>query len=88
MDPANPTPAPEPLADRLALDAAGLGRALGLSVRAIRRLDSAGKLPRAVRLSRRCVRWRLSEIEKWLAAGAPARGTWETMQRGGRNGDA
>lgn len=44
---------------------------LQLSKRSLWRLRSAGQLPAPVRL-RKAVRWRVSDIEAWLAAGCPA----------------
>ena len=63
----------------LAVDARQLGRMLGLSVRTLRVMDAGGKLPRPVRLNGHSVRWVVSEIESWLAAGAPDRQTWEAL---------
>ena len=64
----------------LAVDARQLGAMLGLSVRTIRALDAAGKLPDAVVIGARSVRWRVDEIRSWLAAGCPDRGTWQAMK--------
>lgn len=44
---------------------------LQLSKRSLWRLRSEGQLPAPVRL-RKAVRWRISDIEAWLAAGCPA----------------
>src|SRR4051812_38459986 len=52
-------------ADQL-LDAAGLARALGVSIRTIRTKDAAGELPKPVTIGR-CRRWRLADV------GAPSR---------------
>ncbi len=64
----------------IALDAKRLAEVLGLSVRTIRRLDSAGKLPRPVHIGG-AVRWRLEEINAWLAAGCPDRQQWESTRQ-------
>ena len=64
----------------LAFSAADLARRLDVSLRHLRRLDSAGKLPKPVRLGR-SVRWPVAEIELWLRAGAPGRQSWEAMRR-------
>ncbi|QDU58546.1 helix-turn-helix transcriptional regulator [Aeoliella mucimassa] len=57
--------------DPLALTKAELARALGISERHLHTLDSTGRLgPRAIRLNR-SVRYVRSEVEAWLAAGAP-----------------
>ena len=63
----------------LAVDARQLARMLALSVRTIRTMDAGGKLPRPIRLNG-SVRWIVSEIESFLAAGAPDRATWETLK--------
>ena len=61
----------------MAVDARTLGRMLGLSLRTIRTMDAAGKLPRPVKLNGHSVRWIVFEIESWLAAGAPNRSEFE-----------
>jgi excisionase family DNA binding protein len=59
----------------MALSAADVARELGLSLRQVRRMDDAGRLPRPVRIGR-LVRWRRAELEAWLAAGCPLRDEW------------
>lgn len=66
----------------IAVDARGLAEMLGVSLRHIRRLDSAGRLPRGIRLGH-AVRWPVAEIHAWLGAGAPDRDSWETTKEGG-----
>ena len=51
----------------------------GVSLRHIRRQDSAQKLPKPIRLGR-SVLWVAQEIEDWLAAGAPDRQRWQAMK--------
>ena len=63
----------------LAFSAADLARRLDVSLRHLRRLDSAGKLPKPIRLGR-SVRWPVVEIESWLRAGAPDRQRWQVMR--------
>ena len=63
----------------LVADAERLARLLGCGVRSIRTWDYAGKLPRPVKLGNRTL-WVLSEIHRWLTAGAPDRETWETLK--------
>ena len=70
----------------LALSAADLARTLGVSLRHVRRMDSAGHLPKPVRLGR-AVRWALhgpGGIQAWLAAGCPDRATWQRMKESTR----
>jgi excisionase family DNA binding protein len=65
------------LPERL-LTAEELADRLSLSLRTVWRLDSAGKLPRPIRLGG-SVRWRRNEIERWLQAGCPDRKRWEEL---------
>ncbi len=73
---ANVTPL---VADAKGLSAMGFG-----STRHVQRMDSAGKLPKAIRLGNRKV-WSLEELRVWIAAGAPPRAEWETMKRANGN---
>jgi len=63
----------------LALSAKELAERLGVSLRHVRRMDSAGMLPRPCRLGR-AVRWSTETINSWLAAGAPDRRTWQRIK--------
>ena len=63
----------------LAMSATDLAEQLGVSLRHLRRLDSAGKLPKPIRLGR-SVRWQVAEIENWLDAGAPDRQRWQAIK--------
>jgi predicted DNA-binding transcriptional regulator AlpA len=56
-----------------------LAAVLGLGLATVDRMDSAGKLPKPVRLGARKV-WARAEIAEWLQAGAPDRRTWEGMR--------
>ena len=51
-----------------------LAELLRLNRRTIQRMASGGKLPKPIRLSARCTRWRREEIVEWLESGCPARG--------------
>jgi predicted DNA-binding transcriptional regulator AlpA len=62
----------------LVVDARRLARLLCCGVRTVRTWDAAGKLPVPIRLGGRVV-WRVAEIKRWLAAGAPDRETWAAM---------
>ena len=77
----------EPQADRCEdpklLTAGDLAKRLRVSLRQVRKLHSEALVPAPVRLGR-SVRWRGSEVGKWIAAGCPSRETWETMQNGQR----
>lgn len=55
-----------------------LARELRTSPKTIRRMDAAGRLPRAVKIGR-AKRWPRATIVAWIAAGAPARAEWEAF---------
>jgi predicted DNA-binding transcriptional regulator AlpA len=63
----------------LLYDAEGLAAALAVSVKTIRRMAAAGKLPRPVRVGvgSRALRWRSAEIVRWTEAGCPPLNEWE-----------
>lgn len=61
----------------LLLSAEELAKVLGVSLRHVRRLNAAGRLPPSVRLGR-SVRWRLPEVRRWLDLGAPDRAAWRS----------
>lgn len=68
----------------LALSAAELAGKLGVSLRHVRRMDSAQLLPKPIRLGR-SVRWPVHELNAWMQAGAPNRRQWDQVcQRTGR----
>ena len=60
------------------MSAAELAEMLGVSVRTVRRLDSAGKLPRTRRLGG-SVKWSRTEIEAWIRAGCVDRKEWDEI---------
>ena len=41
---------------------------LGVNVRTVNRLVSGGRLPPPIRITRKLVRWKLSELQRWLDA--------------------
>lgn len=65
---------------QLLIDATAAAELCGVSVRAWRRLDSAGKVPRPVLLGSRLKRWRQQELEDWINAGCPSRRSWEAKK--------
>ncbi len=65
--------------ESLVVRAKELAKLLSVSPIHIRRLNSAGKLPLAIRLGD-CVTWRRAEIEEWLEAGSPDREKWTAIQ--------
>ena len=77
---AAPRPVPSPLAPSpLVFTARQFAAVMEMSERGIRKLNSAGLIPRPIRIGR-SVRWRAAEIEAWLAAGAPSRDKWEATR--------
>ncbi|MHC4327501.1 MAG: helix-turn-helix transcriptional regulator [Planctomycetota bacterium] len=64
------------------ISAKELARMLSLSKRQVFRLNSAGRIPKPLRIGG-AVRWSAEEISAWLAASAPDRQTWETMKNAG-----
>ena len=51
----------------------------GKSLRTWRTWDSAGWIPRPVRIGRSTL-WRVGELQEWVAAGCPRRDEWEAGQ--------
>ncbi|MDR1520543.1 MAG: AlpA family phage regulatory protein [Planctomycetota bacterium] len=71
------TKTPE-LPGSLLLDAASVARLMGIEKSFLYSLKSAGRLPPAIRLSRRAVRWKRDQVLRWIDAGCPA---WEKMEK-------
>jgi predicted DNA-binding transcriptional regulator AlpA len=69
----------------LLLDSGDLCTVLRISLATLHRLKAAGKLPRARRLGSQ-LRWLLSEIKDWCAAGMPDCKTWEAILAAQRDG--
>lgn len=65
--------------EALAVSARDLKEMLNVSLRQIWRLNSAGKLPKPIRLGG-SVRWNRAEIQQWFGAGCPDRRTWEARK--------
>jgi len=63
------------------LTATAFGEILCLSKRQIFRLDSSGKIPAPIRING-AVRWRQTDIERWVSMGCPDRKTFEVMNGG------
>jgi predicted DNA-binding transcriptional regulator AlpA len=60
------------------LPAGVVGKMLSLSKRQIFRLKSSGKIPAVVRIGG-SVRWKQTDIQKWIGLGCPDRKTFETI---------
>jgi predicted DNA-binding transcriptional regulator AlpA len=65
--------------DPLLLTAKQASAVCGRSLRSWRSWDSAGRIPRPVRLGRATM-WRRRELEDWIEAGCPSRVNWEAGQ--------
>ena len=65
----------------LAVNIHGFADLVQRSVASLHRDNAAGRLPRPVRIGT-SVRWRVSDIEAWLARGCPSRAEFETRQGG------
>jgi predicted DNA-binding transcriptional regulator AlpA len=66
----------------LAISARELAEMLGISLRQVWRLNSAGKLPRPLRIGG-SVRWDRDEILRWFREGCPDRRTWQAKKEVG-----
>ena len=59
----------------------------GISVCTLDRMTSAGKTPKPVKLSAGTVRFRASDLARWIELGCPARAEFEALSapaKGGR----
>lgn len=63
----------------LAISARDLADMLGISLRQVWRLSSAGKLPRPLKIGG-SVRWNRAEIRQWFEVGCPDRRAWEARK--------
>ena len=65
--------------EMILVDADALAEMLGISRRHLKRLEASGRLPAPIRLGR-AVRWNLTEVREWAAAGCPGRARWEILR--------
>ena len=81
------TIAPSPVtSDRLLLTVREVAALLGVSPRQIWKLNSTGRIPAPLRLSR-SVRWSAETISAWVRLGCPSRDRFEAVSgRGGATG--
>lgn len=56
-----------------------LAKILSTSVRSVWRYRSSGRLPEIVKISG-AIRWRQSDIEKWIALGCPSKSEFEARR--------
>jgi prophage regulatory protein len=65
--------------EALAVCARELAEMLNVSLRQVWRLNSAGRLPKPIRLGG-SVRWNREEVRTWFETGCPDRKTWEATK--------
>jgi predicted DNA-binding transcriptional regulator AlpA len=71
---ADDLPSPDPAGGAtLLLSTEDLARELRTSTKTIARMDSAGRLPKPVKIGGRLKRWPRQAIVEWIAAGCPSR---------------
>ncbi len=63
------------------LTAQAVGTKLSLSKRAVFRMRSAGLICAPLKCGQGAIRWRQSDIEKWISMGCPDRKTFEAMKQ-------
>lgn len=73
------SPQPGHASTALLLTARTAAALCGKSLRTWRTWDSAGWIPRPVRIGRSTL-WRRSELDAWIGAGCPRREEWEVRQ--------
>ena len=62
------------------LTAQAVGVKLSLSKRAVFRMRSAGLICAPLKCGQGAIRWRLSDIEKWIALGCPSKSEFEVRK--------
>ncbi|MDI9431684.1 MAG: helix-turn-helix domain-containing protein [Planctomycetota bacterium] len=67
---------------QMAISARELAETLGISLRQVWRLSSAGKLPKPLKIGG-SARWNRQEIVEWFEAGCPDRRTWQAKKEVG-----
>jgi predicted DNA-binding transcriptional regulator AlpA len=65
---------------KLAVPAKDAAALVGISRAQWWKLFAAGKTPLPIYLGTKAPRWRIAELEAWLAAGAPDRATWQRQR--------
>ena len=69
-----PTTTQQP--EQLAVDARGMSKLVPFSVRTLRRMDSAGRIPKGHRVGGKKL-WRVSDLTRWAELGFPDREEFE-----------
>lgn len=63
------------------LTAKAVAEKLSLSKRAVFRMRSSGLICAPVKVGQGAIRWRLSDIEKWISLDCPSRREFEAMRQ-------
>ena len=58
------------------VDARMAAEVCGVSARFWHQLNASGKVPKPLKLGRRCL-WSLEELDRWIRGGCPERGRWD-----------
>lgn len=74
--------------DKLLITIEEFGTLLGYKRTTMYNLDTQGRIPSPIRLTKRDRRWVLAEVAEWVAAGCPRREAWEAKEKqiAGRRG--
>lgn len=65
------------------LDVRSVAAQMDVSVRKVWQLVSSGGMPAPIRIGR-AVRWRESDVNKWIEMGCPSRDVFDAAQAGGQ----
>lgn len=63
----------------LLVSASDVADILGIGKTLLWEMNSAGRLPRPIKLKRKTL-WKLSELERWVEADCPPRDQWERIK--------
>jgi len=63
------------------LTAQAVGEMLNLSKRAVFRMRSTGLICSPIRVGAGAIRWRQSDVEKWIALGCPTKKDFEALKQ-------
>ena len=66
--------------DGLLIDIKGVAMMLGRSPRSVYRDDTAGRMPKPIKLGG-SKKWRAAELLEWIEAGCPDRRKWEASRK-------
>jgi len=61
----------------LLVDTKQAAKLLKVSARTVFQMEADGKMPAAIRIGGRAVRWSYEELQAWVNEGCPARNEWQ-----------